>query len=183
MVLSISIQVQKSIFSYCSSYQILHLIIFILTLKEDKVPRSFAICLVYLPRLCYSVIYLLACKCMKVGKAQIICKACVRKVSHLVIYRVDILHFFIMRKDKTSIRMQTFSLSLSRCSGFHSLLNWYDSVKTPSTTSALIFCSLCSLLPPLVPAAEFLCIIYLSVFPAWLFLGLGSEGEIKQTPF
>lgn len=27
------------------------------------------------------------------------------------------------------------------------------------------------------------CIIYLSVFPAWLFLGLRSEGEIKQTPF
>lgn len=27
------------------------------------------------------------------------------------------------------------------------------------------------------------CIIYLSVFPAWLFLDLRSEGEIKQTPF
>lgn len=38
-----------------------------------------------------------------------------------------------------------------------------------------VCCLLISLLwPP--------CIIYLSVFPAWLFLSLGSWGEIKQTP-
>lgn len=55
--------------------------------------------------------------------------------------------------------------------------------KKTLTISSFFFCSLCCFQSPHFPSFTGpRCIIYLSVFPAWLFLGLGSGGEIKQTP-
>lgn len=124
------------------------------------------------------VIFLFTCRWMRGRKVQIICKASGRRSRFQLICRVDY-NDNISWVNKTiyqnlpSVPMKQPWFTPGRNCG----------VKTHSTMSSIIFffahsavcCLLISLLwPP--------CIIYLSVFPAWLFLSLGSWGEIKQTP-
>lgn len=124
------------------------------------------------------VIFLFTCRWMRARKVQIICKASGRRSRFRLICRVDY-NDNISWVNKTiyqnlpSVPMKQPWLTPGRNCG----------VKTHSAMSSIIFffahsavcCLLISLLwPP--------CIIYLSVFPAWLFLSLGSWGEIKQTP-
>lgn len=180
MVLSISIQLQTF---FCSSNQMLHFIIFKFTLKENWPQLSSPVCLMNLPHFCFSVIYLFICKWLKVGKVQIICKACDRPHFHIVIYRVyhnNTLHW------KWN-NYQNFLVSISQCSNLDSPPNRNCGVKNPPYNKLLHFLLTLQFAASLISQPWSFtrpwCIIYLSVFPAWLFLGLGSEGEIKQTPF
>lgn len=122
---------------------------------------------------------------MRARKVQIMCKASGRRSRFRLVCRVDYSDN-ISWVNKTiyqklpSVPMQQPWLTPDRNCG----------VEPPSTMSSIFFfffflahsavCCLpisllwCFARPP--------CIIYLSVFPARLFLGLGSGGEIKQTP-
>lgn len=112
-------------------------------------------------------------------------------LSYDVIYRVDsaTVHCFILCRNEITIKRQNISTVISQCSNLESpppLPDRNCAVKNPPTISCFIFCSLGSLQLPHSQPWSFAgpwCIIYLSVFPAWLFLGLRSGGEIKQTPF